>query len=228
MKYVYRFSILFTLILLVLAVSLYSFEFYIHGLWFSNLARFSPISVLLGASTAITVWLSNQVRQNSKDLLEEAKHYYEKSYETLNVLNEDGFPKNQRMRWLTAARLLSVAEDLKKQIPLTNDQQLCVEAREYWRQKFYDLLLPNKQGPEKSYFAKDVKLLKSYRARDPEPLDLNSVLIIFRFIEWQDSREDPIQRVTMPDEDTIRKMKRIGPVGLAQLLEAYIKLKNQT
>ncbi|MEH0772349.1 hypothetical protein [Vibrio alginolyticus] len=228
MKYVYRFSIVFTLFLFFLVVGLYSLEFYIHGLWSSNFTRFSAISVLLGASTAITVWLSNQVRQNSEDLLEETKHYYEKSYETLNVLGEDGFPKNQRIRWLTAARLLSVAEKLHKQIPLSSHKKLCEEAREYWRHKFYDLLLPNKQGPNKNYFAEDIKFLDSYRAKDPEPLELNSVLMIFRFVEWQDSREDPLENVPMPDDKKINKMKRLGPVGLAQLLEAYKKSKEQT
>lgn len=225
MNYLYRLSILFTVALLILVMALYSIQFYIHGFWKLDLAKYSAVSVLLGASTAIMVWLSNQVRQNSEDLLNESKIYYEKAFEILNVTNEDGLPKNERMRWLTAARLLKVAEKLGGQIPIKSHKLLHIEDREFWRQKFRDLIRPNKQGPAKKYFAEETKLLVSYTPRDPEPLDLSSVLIIFSFVEWDENRVDPISDVEIPSDIKIRKMKQFGPVGLGQLLEAYKKLK---
>ena len=225
MNLTYRISVFITVALLILVVALYSIEFYVYGLWELDLAKYSAVSVLLGASTAIMVWLSNQFRQNSEDLLNESKLYYEKAFEVLNVVNEDGFPKNERMRWLTAARLLKVAEKLGCQIPLKTHKLLHIEDREFWRQKFHDLVLPNKQGPAKSYFAEEVKLLFSYRARDPEPLDLKSVLIIFKFVEWDENRVDPIDGTELPSDEKINKMKKFGPVGLGQLLEAYKKFE---
>ncbi|WP_237360842.1 hypothetical protein [Vibrio marisflavi] len=223
----YRLSIAATIVLFALVIFLYSIEFYVQGIWGLNLAKYSAVSVLLGASTAIMVWLSNQVRQNSEDLLKESKLYYEKSYITLNVTNKDGLPKNERMRWLTAARLLKVAEKLGNQIPIKSHKMLHIEDQEYWRQKFHDLLLPNKQGPAKKYFAEDIKLLFSYTRRDPEPLDLQSILVIFEFVEWNESRLDPIPSISIPSDEKIRKMKTFGPVGLGQLLEAYKKYKTE-
>ncbi len=120
----------------------------------------SSLTVLAGVLVALVVYFWNRSvyeetmrRQDSDDLLKESQSFFEKAFETLNnVLDDQGRPENSRMRWLTSARLLKVAEHIGSNIDLKSHKYLYEEIRDYWRTRFRDLVEPRGEGFSEDYF----------------------------------------------------------------------------
>ncbi|MEK6777851.1 MAG: hypothetical protein AABY87_13370, partial [bacterium] len=112
------------------------------------LMAFNSLKIMAGAGALVAlitlVW--NIRRQYSEDFLKESQVFLEKSFDTLNVLDDKGWPKNDRMRWLTSARLLRVVEQMGGKINLKSHKLLYEDIKDYWRSKFYDLIEPDGQG----------------------------------------------------------------------------------
>ena len=82
----------------------------------------------------------NTRRQDSDDLLKESQSFFEKAFETLNVREDQDRPQNDRMHWLTSARLLRVAEQMGSKIDLQSHKFLYEDIRDYWRTRFRDII----------------------------------------------------------------------------------------
>jgi hypothetical protein len=191
-------------------------------------SAFSTLAVLSGALVALLVWIWNIRRQNSEDLLKESKSFFEKSFETLNVLDDQGRPQNDRMRWLWSARLLKVAEQIGNDIELKSHRSLYEEIRNYWRSKFRDLVEPQDDGFPEEYYAEQPGHLLIYDPyHDRRPLDLASVAVIYRFVQWPKERFDLLDNEPPFSREEIDRMYNFGPCGLGKLLRKVEEIQHQ-
>lgn len=150
-----------------------------------HISPFSSLAILLAAAVALCTWIWNIRRQVSDDEFRESQAFFEKSFDTLNVLNGDGRAQNDRMRWLNSARLLRVAQQFGANIELQSHRSCYKEIEAYWRSRFRDLIEPVGEGFPETYFAERPEhLLGAHCDRDREPLDLSSVAVIYRFSQW--------------------------------------------
>lgn len=193
------------------------------------LMAFNSLKIMAGAGALVAlitlVW--NIRRQYSEDFLKESQVFLEKSFDTLNVLDDKGWPKNDRMRWLTSARLLRVVEQMGGKINLKSHKLLYEDIKDYWRSKFYDLIEPDGQGFPETYFAVQPEDLDAYSGRGRAPLNLSSVAVIYRFIRWPEGRSDPIGDEPKFSEKEIDRMCKFGPRGLGDLLRKHRALHRQ-
>jgi hypothetical protein len=173
---------------------------------------YPPFATLLVALAALVVWIWNVRRQYSEDMFRQCQIFFEKSFETLNVLDDAGLPENSRMQWLTSARLLKQAQKIGAQIELKSHRILYKEIEEYWRSKYYDLVEPHGEGFPEDYFRR-----QSNRSSDPRilPLDISSLAVIFRFTQLHD---EPLENEPRFSDDEIRRMRKVGPRGLGRFL----------
>lgn len=190
---------------------------------------FTTLAVLFGALVALLVWIWNVRRQYSEDLLKESQSFFDKSFETLNVLDDQGRPENDRIRWLTSARLLKVAEQIGNNIELKSHKILYEEIRNYWRSKFHDLVEPQDDGFPEDYYAEKPEHLSIYNPdQDRRPLDLLSVAVIYRFVRWPKGRLDPLDNEPPFSREEIDRMYNFGPRGLGKLLRKFEEIQHQT
>ncbi len=201
------------------------------GAWKSIIAipisTLSPLAVLAGALVALLVWIWNIRRQYSEDLLKESQSFFEKAFGTLNVLDDQDRPRNDRMRWLTSARLLKTAEQMGSNIEFWSHRFLYEEIRDYWRTRFRDLVEPRDDGFPEDYYAEEPEHLLAYSDRDREPLALSSLAVIYRFVEWPRGRSDRLDNERPFSEEERHRMCTVGPRGLGNLLRRLREVQHQ-
>lgn len=226
------FSILFAILIVALfgVLGLIAWQLLFPPSGVFDLSKYTALVILCGVLIAMISWIWGVVRQESEDLLRESKNFFEKAFHTLNVTDDEGKPKNERMRWLTSSRLLTVARKLGNRVMLKSHKLIFLEIQEYWRQRFHDLVLPDKQGFPKEYFAQDVSHFRTHTSRDRIPLSLSSVISIYRFIQWHDDRTDPLDAEAPITLQEAQHMRKVGPVYLGELLIDYLDIveKNES
>ena len=183
--------------------------------------EFAPITGILIAATLAVISLFYTINRNqSSDYLEKSLQFFKESFDIIYDLDEHGIPKNNRLNWLTASRLLLTAQKLGTRITEPAHKEIFLESREYWRAKFYALLNPSNEGFPEDYYAEKVKHMAcSYSAYDREPLAEKSLAIMYRFLKWPSDYQDPAYDVTNFTDDEIDKMVTFGPRGLGNLLQ---------
>jgi hypothetical protein len=216
------------LILLLTADLVYFFvlvarEICVNTLSSANLLKYTPTVAVAGVLVALITWIWNIRRQANEDWLKESKDYFAKAYETLDVLNSDGLPENDRNRWLTCARLLSAAQAIGKRIDSNPYKELFIEAEQFWRFKFYDLTLDKDDKYTEDYYAQKLEHLLSFGEGDRAPLDKKSLAVIYRFVKWPDDLEDKLAAVEPFSAEEVDKMRNFGPKLLGNLLNKYNK-----
>lgn len=190
-------------------------------------AEVAPFFVAAGVLTALVSLLLNRQRDASNDYLESASDLIEKAHEVLSERDEAGLPKNSRLNWLTAARLLRKSEDLAKRISDPSHVQIWNEKIEYWRGRFHDLIRPDGDGFPSDYYAEKPEHLLVYSDDVREPLALSSLAVLYRFVRWPQGRDDPLTDEDSFSDEEIRKMAAFGPRGLGELLEKYQEHKKK-
>lgn len=205
-------------VLLILAVST-AFHPY-NGLDLSRLI--APVAITAGVLVALVSLMLNNRKKVSEDYLEHALNLLEKSYDALMPVDENGYPKQSRLAWLTSARLLRASEQIADQIPESHHRKIYDEQKEYWRGHFYDLLKPSDEGLPSTYYADDPRHMSGYMPDqvEHEPLAEKSLAVLYRFVRWPVGFEDPIKDEPIFTEEEISKMELFGPKGLGHLLAA--------
>lgn len=114
-------------------------------------------------------------------------------------------PIQNRLAWLTCARLLLSANEVSQRISKesTGLQALYEGEREHWRHQFYELF--NQERTR-------TMLLNGSYFGDPQvvggpQIEQRSIRVIFEFIEWPDAKVDPIDRVERYSMKEIEEMK---------------------
>lgn len=223
-------NIIFYILILTLAILLYSITFsFISTLTPSsspntittNSSSYKDYFVTLGfLATGLT--LTYNIRRNlSEDYFKEARHQLENAYNTLNVHDDRGCLSNERLRWITTARTLIVAENIGKKIILSSHKEIHIEDKQYWRMKFHEIV---KDFPE-DFYAEDPEDML-FGSRDKRaPLDISSLYVIHRFIAWDDSYQDPLNNEKFSDEH-LRQLRR-GYPNLHNLLTSVKRIKKE-
>lgn len=87
---------------------------------------------LLAVGAALLTLVYNVRRHISEDYSKEARSYLEKAYETLKPSEPGKNPINDRLLWLTSARMLKISENLSKKILFDSHRDAYIEDRQYW------------------------------------------------------------------------------------------------
>lgn len=189
------------------------------------LTEYSPLIVGAGVLVAIITLGFNVRRQSSEDYLESATELLEKAYDLLARTDESGRPKNSRIQWLGAARLLRSAENIGKRISVSSHKAIYREQREYWRARFSDLINPTVEGFPEEYFAESPGTMIAWSDDNRDPLAESSLTVLYRFVRWPKGFADAIKCDPKFTDDEISKMELFGPRGLGKLMRKVRELE---
>lgn len=192
-----------------------------------TLTDVAPLLIAAGVLTALITLLYNIRRGRSEDVLKAATELLEKAYAELALDDQKSdTPSNERLAWLSAARLIATAERLSTQISEKTHQLIYQEKREYWRTRLHLLIFPTTEGLPGSFYAEKAEHMNGYigRIRTP-PLEEKSLAFLYRFVRWPEGLSDPIGQVPGFSEEEIEKMRTFGPRGLGNLMAEVRRLQ---
>ena len=115
----------------------------------SSIPEIGPLLVAAGVLTALIAFLLNLRRARSEDFLKASTEMLEKAFEMLAPEENALEPTNNRLSWLSAARLVATAEKLSADITENSHELIYKEKKEYWRTRFYELIFPS--PPPRAY-----------------------------------------------------------------------------
>jgi hypothetical protein len=145
---------------------------------------------------AITIRSTAKARKNER-LLGDAVRTLERSFIALvNQTPPGQIPPNDRLGWLTSARLIEQYKDAKK---LINDAVIlreCQSHEEHWRHQFY-LRLESLAGGSLEYYSKGGSV---------ECINQVSAVIVHSFADWERGKEDPLKKYK-DAQDAVTKLK---------------------
>lgn len=147
----------------------------------------SGISLIIAAISLSITWRKNvkdREYANDKELLEQLKQSLELAYRSLATDN-NGFPINNRLRWLAAARHISRYRQLQSSLRTPLYKVICEEQEEYWRNKVYNLL----QRIENSRFFESI----NPDEMTEEMIEPKSAAIVYSFSVWKEGMPDPLE-----------------------------------
>lgn len=177
---------------------------------------FGLAAVLIAAVTIV----KEHNRNSSKDYLESAISLMDKAYKILDDSKDElGVPKNSRLNWLTAARLVKTAQMVADQIIEESHKSIWADQKIFWRAQIRSLIMPTAEGFPATYYAESSKKFTVYGRWDQEPLSERSLAVLHHFIQWGKSEEDPIKSEPLFTKEEIRNMTLWGPHGLGGLLQ---------
>ena len=180
----------------------------------------TPLIVIAGVLVALVTLMINQRRVASEEYLENATDLLSKAYEILErTKDENGIPKNSRINWITAARLILTAENIGGMLTEVSHQRIWQEKKEYWRGRLRDLIYPNHEGFPKTYYAEKAEHMLTWGNKDQEPLSEKSLAVLYRFISWPENTDDSLSKIKKFSEAEIEKMATFGPKQLGKLLQ---------
>lgn len=198
------------------------FEDYASHLSFPILAA-GVLSALIATTYSI-------IHSCSKEYMLRAESLLEQAYNVIAVLNEKGWPKSDRLNWLTAARLILSSQELSKNVSIRNHKRILQDAELLWRTKFFDLLQMDKGSFPADYFAENPKNAIIWDESIRPPISRRSLAVVYRFVKWPETVGDPIKEVPDFSEEEIEKMTIFGPEGLGSHLKGvadFLKLKSK-
>lgn len=202
------------------AINLFFYVIIIALIFFSLVFTFLFVSdgagdytkyfILLAVSVTLLTLVYNIRRHVSEDYYKDAKEHLDKAFEILQPKEGDIRPPNDRYIWLTAARFLKVSERLAERIMMTSHKDMYREERQYWRVKFSGLV---KDFPAE-YYAESVGKMSGWSSHDRAPLSESSLVVIYKFLDWEKGYVDPLDNLTFTDDEIehmrISTYRRLG------------------
>jgi hypothetical protein len=125
-------------------------------------------------------------KEASKAFLDESILLLERAYETFTRCGTDP-PRNDRMLWLSTARMIIRFRKMRDRLTEPAHQDVSDEHEEYWRFRFYSLLLENSKNFTTTYFLAG--------GQDMSVIDRTSISVVFNFAEWRKGVSDPLDTV---------------------------------
>ena len=174
----------------------------------------SIVSIVIAAIALFITWQKNIKDihySNDKELLEQLKQSLQLAYDSLVL--ENGYPVNDRLRWLTAARHIARYRKLSDELQTPVFKTICEEQEEYWRIKFYCML--NKIENREFY-----EMINTEQMVE-ETIEPRSAAIVHSFVEWKEGRTDPLDDMSF--EEIVSNYNLFSP--LHRNFEAFIKSK---
>jgi len=163
---------------------------------FRVLQVIGSLAIACSAVVAYRLYVANTNRHKQEDarnhsgaFLEEAKQILDRAYEIFSGSGRLA-PANDRLIWLSIARMLLRYQALKVHITEPDHKQIMEENEEFQRLRFYVLLDRCRDELDREYF-----LGPEDHPRAGEEIDDCSIAVIFNFTRWPDDRPDPIDDV---------------------------------
>ena len=166
-----------------------------NGIPFIQVAQATG-SIAIGISAVVGINLyiattnrhrAEDKRKTSEEYLKEAIKILERAYE---IFTDDGTnvcpPRNDRLLWLTTARMILRYYKIKAQINQTDLSEIVQEHEEYWRVQLYNVLNQNTSNFTVGYFQ------PSGNRYGGDTVHRDSIGVIFDFAKWYDDSEDPL------------------------------------
>ena len=176
----------------------------------------SGISLIIAAISLSITWRKNvkdREYANDKELLEQLKQSLELAHRSLATDN-NGFPINNRLRWLAAARHISRYRQLQSSLRTSLYKVICDEQEEYWRNRVYNLL----QRVENSHFFEYI----NPDEMTEEMIEPKSAAIVYSFSVWKEGMPDPLESTGF--EEIVNKYNLFSP--LQRHFREYIERKH--
>ncbi|WP_164145930.1 hypothetical protein [Stenotrophomonas maltophilia] len=177
---------------------------------------FAGVSAIGSAITAVIT--ASSIRgtrrdQESKQMLEQAVLSLERAYE---ALAKDAKPYNppepDRIAWLSAARLLTQYQWIKKRVTSVPHKLVLEEQEEHWRHRFYLLLQPLIGVRGVGYYSGGPSL-----AEKEELIEPMSAVVIHTFAKWPEGKVDPLAALQPDSIDPNAEFLK-GNMGLQRYL----------
>jgi hypothetical protein len=153
------------------------------------------VAVAFSAITAYRLYRANVIRHQQEDrravseiFLKESIALLNRAYDTFTRFG-DNPPKNDRLLWLSTARMIVRFQNMRAKITEPDHQVIVDENEEHIRLKFYTLLATCKDQLTSEYFMPGGQL------SDPNAVARNSVAVIFAFSKWPENMQDPLENV---------------------------------
>ena len=190
------------------------------------------LAVAAATLTAVIVYRHNsdlaereEAYRRSEVMLEECKALLQRSYDAFTQGGEtDKPPANDRLLWLSVARMLNRYLRLRQQVTEPVHAEIIGTYEDDARARFYDLF--HRYGPTAftlDYFCGESPEDSSETGQKKpangriSPLDLRSVAALYEFASWRAGAEEPLH-----DTDVVAVFSRHGPLVYPGL-EAYLQ-----
>lgn len=187
----------------------------------------NSMTIFLGVAVALLTLTFNSSRSTSKEYLDKSISLLEDAYTLFTKkLTPEDWPKNDRLLWLTVARMLHTSNDLGSKIKYKSHRNIYKVTKQFWSYRFYDILKIEEDSFPATYFAEKPEHLILYNPRkDQVPLSLKSISVLYRFAKWPEELKDPLSDISTFSEEEIEKMCDFGPRGLGNHLKAVMEEK---
>lgn len=187
------------------------------------------ISPILAFVSFIAVMITIKMQEDKHDIekkmidsqgyCENAVKCLERAYGFLSNNGSAQIPVQDRLVWLTAARLILQSKQLANAISPKAVSSLAMyeSERQYWSHCFYNLIdytALNSFSVDKDYFAKASKI-------PGDEIEERSIKIIYDFALSFDAEKDPIDNVSVYSRDELSKF-HFSQRGLKEFLEQKI------
>ena len=188
--------------------------------FFPALQTMGSIATAFSATIAFGLYMSTLKRHQKDDLRKQSETYMrealsvlEKSYETL-VQQGDNPPANDRLLWLSTARMIVRFQNLRKKVTEKDYLAVIDENEENVRLKFHTLLNRNAGSFTYQYFCPEGRQYSGVN------VNRNSMAVIFAFSRWKEDMADPLALVDDVDLYA-RGALPINQTGAKEFLEHY-------
>jgi len=177
----------------------------------ADFSSFTPLFLSFGTLVALIAFLWNAIYTNSADYLKESERFYEKAFSVLQFgADEHGAEKNSS-RWISAARLLIIAQATGNKAMLRAHKNLHRDLQHFWRIRFRDLVVPSVGKPPSFRETFSGADYAQTILSGGEVLDKRSVAVIIRFIEWPDRQADSLENIKRLSNKELEGVRKISP-----------------
>ena len=188
----------------------------------------------IGAAVAYYVHYASTKRLESDDYLRKSINMLEEAYELLVDPDDDRIPNNDRLAWLSSARLIKRSLVISKRITVLSHKEIFSDTSQYWRWNFHSLLRFNEDYLPESFFrgvswspastnrntVSPAGGASRVIRRQSDALDQRSLTVIYRFMEWPSDLEDPLNDVTRLSEEELHRLDTFRSAALARYLRS--------
>jgi hypothetical protein len=193
----------------------------------SDMVDLVTLPILL-ATVGSAVWIHRRNIEftKSREYLDHAIEVIEQARGVLTL--PDGTIDNDRIKWVTAARLITRAEHVIDLISFDSHKKIIEAAHDYQRHQFHDLIVATvgskgRQGlPPGFFLGADYKgLTTGQAAHDPSQtkdggkwIPERVVAVVYRFFQYPEGYDDPLDSTTKLDSREVERLWLTGHQGV--------------
>ncbi|KQN56543.1 hypothetical protein ASE99_11060 [Serratia sp. Leaf51] len=179
----------------IVFLTLVAFVFFVKDTLSYGFNSSNKLLALVGIGGALMSLIYNIRRHLSEDYYKEAKAMLEKAFLILSP-HPDKIVMNDRMVWITCARMLLAAERIGDEIIIRSHKRIYEEDKQFWRVKFFEVI---KDFPAE-YYNPTPQSESEFSTSNLLKIYMPSVFAIHNFMRWDDNYIDPLKEETLsPD-----------------------------